>query len=1846
MILRLIKKTLILFCCILTLSSSFITTNFSYAAENANALGRAMMNFFRQTQTELDPASVSDSELLVYGVFISNFFIPGKTTLKDLVKMEGDESIPNRISLKFFGTGGENGNANQVLKLNEKLLKGIKDGFRLSNNYFGLFSTGKLTDASVPMSGEDLLKKLAGLDSDGKIYNSQGVAVLDFKNPNNQAAKGAFQILFGVMPDFVLSPSGLKSMKHLYMDGLGNIWGAYEKDGALVSLDDYVLVFPAALNPAVFNDNIADQRLPLNNVFAMGGIVKLTDPYILSNKHFAFPYYNLKEALTTGSAGSHGWLNRENFMSIFGIESASRSYKAGGSSYPAVGNTNGVFFHATEITSNPIADGALQRFLNSNDTTTFSEYDSAIILTFDASKFGNLNLYFDEKNKDTVVFSDNDARSNLFSYLFSSSVFSFSQISDMMYYFDLTGMGSSYKGASGDNGSWFKSDSIDNLVIGQRMFAEEIKSETGSSYKLYNNSYVSSPFNIFMKNFYKSLDEGTSYSYLLDYINTHNGRNISKGSGTSVSFDKFMADTPIDNLKGDLQNLKALHSFLATGKFGTDKEEIIDKALNLLSDADGDKFVMDTLPPSHLSLRVMLEKLGFWASLFSWLTGAKDDKTHMSWALTEYDSILSKLSLNYLKGDDFKVSPTDGNSLKGFTPNSNHACLQWSPGPFPVCLSEQEPEGKQGGLEGILTDLNKEGKTYLVPDNLQNSIAVLLNTALSYRLFSVNSTFAEALTPDLSESALSLIPGEKVEGLIGTYNVETAIINGVNNYPGIFWGYMVDLLDITEDSIKNNAYLQWQNELLLYMPIESSSPGFNIGDAIGSTGVVASEEKTMEEMQKDIVKKVYGLLTDGPSAYRDKLVKSTQDSWIISTHRSITGSWVGNVLSVSAGGNHSYASIVGYINSPSLHDLPLTSWLLDDYMYVYLFFYILILVMVILMAISHIRSLREGVLILILMAFILLLPQFFVGNVINISNSFGDKIYSSRFDYWAITQHQQSFETLLNAQSSGDELNYIIAQNAMSLENVYTTDVGVRVKWMAPKREGVFDSLFTEGSPASSLTSNLTVFRWLFNSFLSQQEYVFNDPLATYLYRPYNAIAEEARASYESLEAFDESVISLNKVASNISTHSNKVMGLPSHRFMLFNSPEGLVPYSDEQKELISRAAVFPTSESGVFDDKLNRYRFWALGNENVTKAIFNSEFTLDPTVSGISGDLSNPFYKAYVLSTESPFYYFYNVFKMRYSSGTSGLPDFKSALLKREVFQVENSGDPRVDGKLRDFLDLEGLFKYVIPYLHQGNEYVDGWTARFGTDVQGFDFDNAESSASLGQSSDFQFQQKKKQTLKNVWNLYAPWVDQLYDLDSVSQEIEIAGKKVYLDDTLNPGAYELLGRSMIFSPADMAAKSYHYGDLTDVERRIQATLEATYKDLLYLTNYRDFDNEVLITAAAMAATFNFNREFSEYKFLGESSILYPQNFELKNFNYDAFMRLLLLNATGEPLMADKDLYVRILDKTSFFTGLVLLACDIMAVFAVPAFKVIVLLLLLLLSFVIAVSCVLSPPPKIVSVILKNLGLPAVLFMVASTIFAFVISLFMGEGQTAYVGGRVPSLGLTDPTIMMSLMLVVDVVYLYVLWRIIKLLLDSFKVHLSTTFASSVALFASAGAMLKQMSGRVLGNTLGTLGPLGTIGYGVYRLAKFGNKRRKFNKIHDAVENVGGVSSSPTTSSAGGSGGARGSRGGFKSRSTKFSKSSGGFGQEDIDALASKPVYNESKPSPSIQKRSIGERVIDFKYGVRDKYRDVRDSVSEFSGSVKSTKWYIRSKTEKVIEHNRKSKMLRNKLRLDTESQG
>ena len=1819
------KKVLVLILSFLFLFNALFPLNKVYAENNANARGSAMINFFRQNQTQIDLTGVSDSELLVYGVFISNFMIPGRTMIKDLVDMDGDESIPKRLSLKFFGSEG---NAEEVRKLNEKLYNAIKRGFETDLNYYGLYKEPKNQRSSVtlPMSGLDLLDKLASpKDADGKIYNSRGDAVLDFQG-SNRAAKGAMQILFGVMPDFVLGPDGIKSFNHLYMDGLGNIWGSYVYEGRTVTLDEYVLVFPAALNPAVFDDRLESQRLPLNNVFAMGAIVKITDRNFLERGPFVFPYYNLKEALPTStSAGSAATMNRENFMSIFGVESASGSFKVGSSSYATLGNLNGVLFHAHDMTSNPFADGNIQDFINRYEGTSFSEKNAMIFISFDASKFPDLDKYFlqNKGNRETLVFPEQDKRSRLFTYLFNSTAFQLSQIADMMYYFDLSGMGSSYKGASGGKGSWFNSDSIESLIIKQRMFAMEDKSPTGTSYRLYDNSYVSSPFNTFLRGFSDALNYGTSYSYLRDWLQDRNNKKFSSASDSN--FDNYMRETSIWSLPDDLKYLKALHNLLATGSFGFDKEtdgiskgdpqKVIVGALELLNPNSGRNLVMDVLPPATLSIKSVLRSAWYdplveaIRNLFGYTGIAGDD---MSWGLTEYDNIISMMSLNILDDSKFSITPINGNFFTGFKDDNGG-------GSFVGVDVEYTYESS-----GETKKVTKKSATRTI----ENSISTLLSTALAYRFFSVNSYFINNMEPDMSGGVTSLIPGSSVESRIDPnikFAVETAVLNGVNNYPGIFWGYMVDLLNIDEDAITNNGYVRWKNNLLIAMPIESTSAGFNIGDALNSTGLVASEERTLEEMQEDIIKKVYGLLSDGPNSYRDKLIKSTQDSWIISTHRSITGSWMGNPLSVSAGGNNSYASVVGYINTPSLSEIPLTAWLLEDYLYVYMFFFLLVLVMVVLMVIAHVRSVREGVLILIMMAFVLLLPQFLVSSVINLSNSAGDRIYASRFNYWAITQHEQSYRTMLSAMSSGNELNYVIASNVQNLRNVYNTDVGVRVKWMAPKREDYFEDLFTSKSQGDVLSSSLTIFRWLFNSYFTQQEYVFDNPFATYLYRPYNAIASEAAASYERLSKYGTDIVNLQQVSSMILSNQSPGVNVPDYRFSLFHKPEGFIPYSDDQKRLIEMASVYPTPASGNYDDKFNRYRFWPLLNRDVAKAIFNDQFVVDPTVSGLRGDTSNDFYQAYVLMTESPFYYFYNVFKMRYGSELLGT-DFRNSLLEEEVFKVKNTGDPSVDGKLRDFLDLEGLFTYVIPYLQQGNEYVYQWTSKYGMDVESFDFSSVTDRSNLRLSEDFEYQEKKKETLKNVWKLYAPWVDQIYDLGVTTQSIPFLNSKVLIEDTLNPAAYQLVGRPMIFSEADMAAKRYNFSQLTDIERRIQATLRSTYKDLMYLVNYRDFSDDVLITAAAMIATFNFNREFSEYRLLGESTILYPQNFELKNFNYDAFMRLLLLNSTGEPIMADKDLYVRVLENTSFFTGILLLLCDILAVYAIPAFKILALFLMLLLSFVIVLSCIIQPPNKIVSVVLKNLGLPALLFLIASISFAFVIALFMGEGVTAYVGGRLPSLGMTDPTVTMGLMVVVDLVYLYVLWRIVKMLLSSFKAHLATTILSTVALMATVGSNMVNRAMRFGQNFLGKAGSglaKGAVGLGGAAIASSRHKEL-VSAINKQGDSSGGSSDSADRGSQATSNQVKGSGSGAKEKPNTF-------GQKEIDELASKPAYSTDSSNAgtnngtTIQRKRLGHRVVDFGFGLKRAGRSMSDVPYQVKDSINSGGQYVKDVSKYAV---------------------
>ncbi|TDG00884.1 hypothetical protein [Paenibacillus piri] len=1558
---------------------------------------RSMIDFFRKDRTQINADQVSRDELIVYGVFLSNFFVPGQTKLKDMIDAsESEGTLPKRVSTKFFGSSE---NYQQIVNVNNKLYSAITDVLRNSKSAFGLYASPP-TESSVPMTGKALYDKLAGVDQDRKIYAKNGspdAIVLDL---NDKATRAAIQVLFSFSPELILdSKKGIRALSGLYMDGIGNIWGAYNN----VGIEDYVLVLPAALNPVVFSGKVNDSKFPVANVFVMGGVVKVTEDF-LENKSFMTPYYNIKEFFTNGSSNT-SLMNQKNMLSIYGIQSpsASTSFTGGSKIKGAVGNSDAIIMHSDKVESNPYAD--VVEFINQTSNSVFSESKASILLTIDATKFTGGKEYFEDEQS-----LNPSQKSTLSDYLFGGSVFSLNQLADDMYYFNIQ------NGASGGEGDWKTDDNA--LMLKQKMFAKEINGE----FNFYSGAYFASPFNRFMLQYNNAKNSGDqgAVDFLVNYLKNNTlGKKVESGS----------------------KEFKALKSFFDSGDFGTEDPDIINDALKLLR-ADKNNFVYNLIPSAIMVSDNIVDS--------GWFKPTKISTT--GFGLTANDDYLGYISVA------IRNSTAILNRYKGMPDNPY---LEFTgTGVF------------SAGNGGKIVGHDDKGKN--VGKNGQNALSTLFYNSMIYRIFGMNNTFVSKLDSD------KLYAGDKYSGVLGDYTVMTAVMNGVNNFPGIYWGYMVQLLNVRKDGEvwKSDRF---SNALLPPMTINTMSDGLKLDDIIGAKGVVPSEEKTQEEMSKDVLKKVYGLLQDGPNDYRDKLIKSTQDSWIISTHRAITGSWIGNSLSVSAGGNSSYASVVGYINTPSLNDLPLTQWVLSDYSHIYMILMVFVLVGVVVMVISKFRNIREGLLLFILMTVVLILPQFLISNVINLSNTVGDKLYSGRFNYWAITQHQQSLSALNATRMKGDESDYIIAQNMDNAKNVYSSDVGVRVRWMSPKKDDVFDKMFNKNQATQGFIQNITVFRWLFSSFLNQEEYVYDDPLATYLYRPYISIANEAKSSYELLR---QSITPKQIAADKVKDAQTNLKEALDYRFKFLTGSDLQVKFTPDQKSLIESSAVY--SVPGQDKSTLDSYRFWSLNNADVSRAIFRNDYS---TNAGIATDSSNPFYNAYSLSTEGPFYYFYNMFKQRYSGINGG---FRGALLSDEVFRVR-SDSTKVDRKMRDFLDLEGLFTYVVPYLAQGNDYVNGWTAQHGKSIDKFAFESGGVPSDPTLSEKYENEKSKKENLKRVWKLYTPWVDQLYGLDVMNKNVSIAKKKVLVSDTLNPGAYDTAGRPMIFSEADMAAKGYQVSDLSNVELRIQATLRSTYEDLKYLNNYYDFSNDtvgddVLVTAAAMMATFNFNREFSENKFLGESVVQYPQNFELKNFNYDAFMRLTLLNSTGEQLLAEKDLYVRVLDKTSIFTGLLLLMADLFAIIVIPSMKLLVLLLLLFLGIVVSLSCLFSPPDNVWKAVFKNVISPALLFLISSIGFAYVISLFMGEGLTGYVGGRSPSLGVSDPTIMILLMIVVDAIFVFVLYKITRFLIGSLKRHVETVFHSAVMAAAGAASVIGSSVRSITRKGINVDSPLSVIG--------------------------------------------------------------------------------------------------------------------------------------------------------------
>lgn len=851
--------------------------------------------------------------------------------------------------------------------------------------------------------------------------------------------------------------------------------------------------------------------------------------------------------------------------------------------------------------------------------------------------------------------------------------------------------------------------------------------------------------------------------------------------------------------------------------------------------------------------------------------------------------------------------------------------------------------------------------------------------------------------------------------------------------------------------------------------------------------------------------------TDGLNYVRE-LITNKLNALLVGWHNDMVGT---NGVGATTGTTF-YRSQVGYVTTPDLSEIQWTNSLIEFYNNAIPFLIVAMLITMLFAYITGILSLQRSIFGLILFAVFLLMPVNLINGVVGTSNRISQNLYGEKFTYWALVQQQSYSSAIETSANSGSYENYLRTLYATN-NKVYSNQgsESIVLKWQAPKKmaslmlsEGDMDTL--SGLQSSNLLSYV-----LNSNAFSGESYLDNDS-SVYLYRSYLDISNFSKYIYNALSTGAKATKRnlTNDIKSNWTDSLSDAAAEMSTNYELdrnagYTNPNGngskdtsgeirtTVPLSSDiyNDALASKGTIGDLTLDdyvGINTDVFNfSLAMFNNNNEDYKENIKNNtgldnSSTQEYRQTAVSNllsrytdeDLSG--LAAYSIFSENVFYYYsWALYDMGMSSGSNASNGYKNLLLGSDNagFFYNTSGN----GELKDFMDMKSLFTYIIPYLKQGNDLVREWDDTYGL----FIYDGVPTEEGYQEDSEIQnnpeLQQKYWHNLNvsRLYSIYCPWVDIMYDCSYADGEyISAMGERYWVEDPLNPASYPE-ERPMIFSESEMHDYGLERGDLTKAEQLILDCNQGMQERMYELLNYYNFNDTTLNTAAAMNCAFEFNNTFSENGIFSNNHNIYPQSFELADFSYDAFLRFILANNTGEELNAsgsdltlsnseDQDFYFNIVNNSSTTTAIVMLILDILSVYLLPAFKIFFIIAIFLASILIILSTAfrVDPEQKFIKKVLIGFFLPLFKFFFITVAFSYVISLFMGVGNNAVTQTEVLSIQMGDPVIVMIAMISIDIAVLYLYFKVIKGVIDTIKTEGKNVLNFGAAVFGGAAAMV------------------------------------------------------------------------------------------------------------------------------------------------------------------------------------
>lgn len=422
-----------------------------------------------------------------------------------------------------------------------------------------------------------------------------------------------------------------------------------------------------------------------------------------------------------------------------------------------------------------------------------------------------------------------------------------------------------------------------------------------------------------------------------------------------------------------------------------------------------------------------------------------------------------------------------------------------------------------------------------------------------------------------------------------------------------------------------------------------------------------------------------------------------------------------------------------------------------------------------------------------------------------------------------------------------------------------------------------------------------------------------------------------------------------------------------------------------------------------------------------------------------------------YYKTTESPYYYFFNVVQdsmpadksvgavigrlqgqiKKDSTDTDVRSNFMYATTTTNK-EKENSGSGNITNSdvvytpyVRDVLDLQEFFTNTVPYMYEMTLAAGGFDGESG--ILGKDTITEESDLYEGNPQSWAYRCNWAVKLMENKNFNEPQQARLKD-----------GKKVTIQNPLLPESYEAVGRNMVFSEAQKEAYGLTDKDLTLVELKCIEVNKAAAKDWTLMINYAGTDGltkEVLLRTMATAATESFCKEFSSSGVLDTRYEIYPQSVDLRYLSFDAIMKMLMVNVSKNTSYAYGDTMDTLLNDSDLVTAFMLLLCSVLCVWVIPFAQQLIMAAIFYLGFIAIIRALFSSAAYKGRVagaqVVSN-----VLFMVYTIAYYFMISMLMTLSSTDEVLSvdKIKS-SPGNPVWMLLIVIVISCVYVFAMYK-------------------------------------------------------------------------------------------------------------------------------------------------------------------------------------------------------------------